>query len=131
MGFKDIEFTTDPIVLWAAESSQSFQEYKKYNEYFVPFYRASQVIATLKPELQKPPTNYSYVYGGEYAFDEILNVEHWRELYDLSLRVRDLKATYEWDGEEKSVNWADVCSNPLDMESSDDESPAKGIDSYK
>ena len=52
VGMKDIEFTTDPIRLWASENSRSFVEYDKFNNYFVPFYRASQVIATLKPPLQ-------------------------------------------------------------------------------
>ena len=60
-GFKDIEFTTDPIRLWASPESRSFQEYTKYNEYFNPFYRASMVIAKLRPE-------YADIDGGDFVY---------------------------------------------------------------
>ena len=101
-GFKDIEFTTDPIRLWAAETSRSYEEYNKFNNYFVPFYRASQIIATLKPEYQTEPTDYTDVNGDTFPFHEILNAEKWPELHQLTLQIRDIETTYEFNGEVKT-----------------------------
>ena len=49
-GLLFVNFTTDPIELWTSSSSRSYKEYKKFNNYFGPFYRTEQVIATLKAE---------------------------------------------------------------------------------
>ena len=72
-----------------------------------------QVIATLKPEKRKEPYPHNDVFGDEFLFNEILNKTYWKELYDLSIEIRDIEAEYEWDGEKKQVIWNDVCFNPL------------------
>ena len=81
--------------MWAAESSRSFQEYTKFNSYFVPFYRASQVISTLKPEFQKADSEYVNLLNDSYMFNEILNADYWEELFDLSIEIKNIEATYE------------------------------------
>ena len=127
VGMKDIEFTTDPIRLWASENSRSFVEYDKFNNYFVPFYRASQVIATLKPPLQGNMSFYD-TFGDEYTFNNILIKDYWRELYDLSMEARDVVATCEKckekgvNGTDLEVTWDEVCFNPL----SDPDDPTAG-----
>ena len=53
VGMLYVEFTTDPIRLWASPDSRSFKEYEKFNQKFVPFYRASQIIAVLRDDVPK------------------------------------------------------------------------------
>ena len=73
------------------------------------------MIATLKPDKRKEPYPHNDVFGDEFLFNEILNKTYWKELYDLSIEIRDIKAEYEWDGEKKQVVWDDVCFNPLSV----------------
>ncbi|CAG5080501.1 Oidioi.mRNA.OKI2018_I69.PAR.g9618.t1.cds [Oikopleura dioica] len=117
-GFKDIEFTTDPIRLWASPESRSFKEYTKYNEYFNPFYRASMMIARLRPEYAKMNGG-DFQYSspqGTFTIDNSLKREYWDELYDLQMRLKNLNASYEFDGEKRYVTWDQTCLNPLAKE---------------
>ena len=115
-GLQTIEFTTDPIRLWSSESSRSYQEYRKYNSYFGPFYRTSQVIATLKPEFgDLPPIIHKDPYGKEFEFDQVLNKDYWPELMQVQDEVADASMNYTFDGKTERVHFEDVCLNPLSV----------------
>lgn len=85
----------DPIRLWASPSSRSYNEFLRYNDYFGPFYRTSQVIATLRPEYANLEKEiYSDVNGKEFVFGQVLNSTYWPELMDLQRIVLHINLSY-------------------------------------
>jgi len=111
------QLNVDPIRLWSSPSSRSYQEYSRYNDYFGPFYRTSQVIATLKPEFGNlDPELYHDVNGKEILFDQVLNSSYWPELMDLQREVSEATIfcpDCADDGGPMNVTYTDVCLNPL------------------
>ena len=39
-----LEVTTDPVKLWSAPSSESYEQLQFYNDHFMPFYRVEQIF---------------------------------------------------------------------------------------
>ena len=93
----------------------------KYNGYFGPFYRTSQVIATLKKEFADlPPEEYADVNGKVFSFDQVLNKTYWPELMALQAEVAESSI---WLADiNMTVSYDDVCLNPL----ADENDPTQG-----
>ncbi|KAF2364310.1 Niemann-Pick C type protein, partial [Trinorchestia longiramus] len=112
-----MEITTDPVKLWASETSRTVQEKNYFDEKFSPFYRTTQVIMTPKIPIDGRNVTIHDPSGLDllYYFGPALNDSFVQAAMELQTQILALNATD--DGMEITVN--DVCIKPLYPQSDD------------
>ncbi|CAL8313072.1 unnamed protein product [Gadus morhua 'NCC'] len=107
-GLVYMRVTTDPVDLWAADSSRARQEKDYFDRHFGPFFRTEQMIITTTPDVNS--TIYEPYFGGpNVTFGPILGKDILHQVLDLQLQVEALVATYEG----QNVTLEDICLSPL------------------
>ena len=101
-GIPRLLVTNDPIELWTSESSRVRQEKDFFDSNFGQFYRTEQVIMTLKPELERPPTEYTSYTGLKHNFTEILQKKYIKATLELQDKLTYMVVEYEVDGEKRN-----------------------------
>lgn len=101
-GIPKLLVTNDPIELWTAESSRVRQEKDFFDDNFGQFYRTEQVIMTLKPELERPPFEYTSYTGLKHNFTEILQKKYIKATLELQDLLTYMVVEYEVEGEKRN-----------------------------
>ncbi|BES94988.1 niemann-pick [Nesidiocoris tenuis] len=101
-GIKYLQFTTDPVELWASPHSRARQERKFFDEHFEPFYRTEQIIITSNGL----PNIIHNTSAGQIEFGPVFNKS-------FLLTVRSLQESIRALGRDEGYPLESICYAPL------------------
>lgn len=101
-GVKFLNITTDPVELWASDTSRSRLEKEFFDKNFEPFYRVEQIIITPK-KLQKIVHETS---NGNVTFGPVFDMSFLKNVSYLVEKIKDIKST-------SNITLDQICYAPL------------------
>uniref|UniRef100_A0A336LKH8 CSON011471 protein n=1 Tax=Culicoides sonorensis TaxID=179676 RepID=A0A336LKH8_CULSO len=101
-GVKFLNITTDPVELWASDTSRSRIEKEFFDTNFEPFYRVEQLIL-------RPKTSNEIIHAtpsGNVTFGPVFDEEFLKKVYYLLEDIKNIKSR-------QGVRLQDICYAPL------------------